>query len=91
MVRQFLAQKLYMLVDALEPYVDGTMGPISATHTARYLEALKVLGALYRVYDRVPLPEPARTEPKALERAEVLRSGVLAQLVELEQRAKVPG
>lgn len=85
-VRQFLAQRCHRLLDALEPYIDGTMGPVSSRHVGNYLTTLKLLGTLYRVYDKTPVP-PAEPTPETV-RAEILRDLVLGQLTELEARAR---
>lgn len=86
MVRTHLAVKLKDLCEALEPYIDGTLGPVSSRHVTNYLNALKLLGQLYRVYDP---PRIVANEQEPLETAKTTRARVLGQLQELERRARI--
>lgn len=83
MVRQFLAQKIHNLLDALDPYVDGTMGPVSTRHVQQYVAALKLLGQCYAVFspsrDAVTVKVPASPE--------LMQERVLAALAALEGRS----
>lgn len=78
-VRAHLTAKLHSVLEALEPYIDGTF-EISPRMVEVYLRALRELGLLYRVYDppRVTNPNDGlEMEPQlALEarRVEVMRS-----------------
>jgi len=82
-VRAYIAQKLYTLVDALEPYVDGTMGPVSSKHVANYVAGLKLLGQLYRSFDR---DQVVTGEVAELPAARVLQDKVLHQLEQIQSR-----
>jgi hypothetical protein len=88
MVRSFISSKLNNLLDSLDPYIDGTMGPVSSRHVSNYVNALKLLGALYRVYDPVPAPVPVEDpdEYQILQTSAMLRDQVLAQLEQLAIR-----
>lgn len=78
-VRAHLTAKLEGVLDALEPYIDGTF-EISPRMVEVYLRALRELGLLYRVYDPPRMPdstEGQEMEPQlALEarRLEVMQS-----------------
>jgi hypothetical protein len=78
-VRAHLTVKLEAVLEALEPYIDGTF-EISPRMVEVYLRALREMGLLYRVYDppRTPEADPdAALAPQlALEarRLEVMRS-----------------
>lgn len=85
MVRTHLAMKLKDLCEALEPYIDGTLGPVSSRHVTNYTNALKLLGQLYRVYDP---PRAVITNDEPLETAKAVRTRVMGQLLELERRAR---
>lgn len=46
-VRGEVTKRLVVLLDALEPYVDGTMGEVTASLAAVYVSAVKALGNVY--------------------------------------------
>lgn len=75
-VRNHNTAEIKKVLAALEPYVDGSFGSINPAHVRTYLEALKQLGQLWRVFDR---PEE-RTE-----------AGVDEQLVLESRQAKILG
>ena len=65
-VRRECAARYASLITHLEPYVDGTMGEVTAGLAAVYVAAVRQLGALYQspgrrlpVASRPVLPEPA--------------------------------
>lgn len=78
------------MVDALEPYCDGSLGAVSPPHVNSRLKAIRELGLLWHSYDRPPAqpaqPEGSDEEPLVLEarRAQVL--GELGKLREVGRR-----
>jgi hypothetical protein len=67
-LRPFLAQKLKVMFEALEPYVDGSFGEVAPAHAAAAVAVLRELGRLYRVAEA---PKPtlvgiSREEHEAL-------------------------
>jgi hypothetical protein len=91
-VREHNSARIKELLTALEPYVLGLMGPVSPPHVRVYLEALKGLGQLWRVFDR---PEPKPDESDEVRQAEVRmaeqQAQVLAELSKLRQIAENRG
>lgn len=87
-VRHHNTDKIKGVLATLEPYVDGSFGPVQPGHVRVYLEALKALGQLWRVYAPVPPPEPVADPELVVVSAERRRRGVLA---ELEALAVVAG
>jgi hypothetical protein len=85
-VRNHNTAEIKKVLAALEPYVDGSFGAINPAHVRTYLEALKQLGQLWRVFDR---PED-RTEAGVDEGLvlEARRSKVLAQLEEIKRKER---
>lgn len=82
-VREHNSTKIYELIAQLEPHALGFTGPINPGLVRAYLEALKNLGQLWRVFDKpevVEVAEDVRPELAAeAARVEVLRVlGVLA-------------
>lgn len=66
--RGFLSEKLVTLIEALEPYTDGTQGEVNASLVAVYTKALHELGALYSLQKplRAVTPPPVLPEPVAV-------------------------
>lgn len=87
-VRAHLTGKLHMVLEALEPYLDGTF-EISPRMVEVYLRALRELGLLYRVYDPPKMPdssEDAELEPQLA--LEMRRQEVMSSLEELASRTR---
>lgn len=88
-VRAHLTAKLSAVLDALEPYVDGTF-ELSPAMVTVFLRTCRELGLLYRVYD------PPKAGPEAVEAVapqlalEATRADVMAQLEELAARSEHP-
>lgn len=87
-VRQHNSAEIKELLAQLKPYAFGYAGPINPGHVRVYLEALKQLGQLWRVFDRPVVKdegvdEQARVEVEAAERQRI----VLAELSELRKIA----
>jgi hypothetical protein len=87
--RQHNTAKIKELLASLEPAVLGMMGPVNPGLVRVYLEALKQLGQLYRVFDRPAekveqVDEQVRMEVEAAER----RQAVLAELAKLREIAE---
>lgn len=83
-VRQHNSVKIRELLAGLEPYVDGSYGPVNPAHVRAYLEALKALGQLWRVFDK---PE-AKAEVVEVDEeliASAARTEVLAELAKLRE------
>lgn len=84
-VRLKATEKLSGLLDALDPYVDGTMGDVTAGMADVYVKAVKALASLYAVQrpPRVPVSPPPEPEPpvvEATEDAEVAKRAALEEL-----------
>lgn len=87
-VRAHLTAKLHMVLEALEPYLDGTF-EISPRMVEVYLRALRELGLLFRVYDPPKAPEVDPAAVLAPQLAlEQRRQEVLSSLEELAQRIR---
>lgn len=88
-VRQHNSAKIKEVLAALEPSVLGLLGgPINPGHVRVYLEALKQLGQLWRVFERPEVrdegvDEQAVVEVEAAER----QAAVLAELSKLREIA----
>lgn len=87
-VRQHCALKLGEVIDALTPYVDGSMGDIAAGHVAVYVSAVKELGRLYQVQSR---PRDADTRQLVpVEQVELLVQAAVAEAVAAtEERVRI--
>lgn len=83
-VRAFLTAKLEQVIEAMDPYVDGTF-ELSPAIAQVYLRALRELGLLYRVYDR-PGEKEETVEVAPQLALEAVRAEVGAQLAELAAR-----
>lgn len=87
-VRQHNSAEIKELLAQLKPFAFGYAGPINPAHVRVYLEALKQLGQLWRVFDRPEVrdegvDETARVEVETAER----QAAVLAELSKLRQIA----
>lgn len=87
LVRGYITGKVYAVVQALEPYVDGTMGPVSSKHVQNQIAALTLLGRLHRCFDAAP-PQEADPDLESETRRSLQRERVREQLKALEQRAQ---
>lgn len=85
-VRAYLTAKLESLLEAMEPYVDGTF-ELSPAVAQVYLRALREMGLLYRVYDR-PAAKDDTQEVAPQLALEAVRAEVLGQLEELAARSR---
>lgn len=85
-IRGYITGQIHALLQALVPYVDGTMGPVSSKHVQNQLTALNLLGRVHRVFDPV---QPQVTDPDttAEKLRQVQRDKVRAQMLALEERA----
>lgn len=76
-VRQHNSAKIYDLIAQLEPHALGFAGPINPGVVRAYLEALKALGQLWRVFDKPEAVEAVADQVPELAasaaRVEVLR------------------
>lgn len=87
-VRQHNSAEIKELLAQLKPYAFGYAGPINPGHVRVYLEALKQLGQLWRVFDKPAVKdegvdEVALAEVEAAER----QAAVLAELTKLREIA----
>ena len=66
--REHLTQKLAALIESLDPYVDGTMGEVTAGMVSVYVKTVHELGALYGLQKplRPVTPLPVTPEPPAV-------------------------
>lgn len=83
-VRAHLTVKLEAVLEALEPYIDGTF-EISPRMVEVYLRSLRELGLLYRVYD--PPRRPDVVEGQEMEPARALEMRRLEVMQSLEDLA----
>lgn len=65
LLREELGQRLAALMENMEPYVDGTMGEVTASMASVYVRAAHELAGLYeltraarKLTPRLPVPEP---------------------------------
>ncbi len=94
-VRMWSTGKLQVLVESLEPYVDGSLGQVSPRHAATYLQAVKEVSRLWGSDYKPPRITPAqvrRIESKIrdqveLEAAEAERERQRAEREQREQAA----
>lgn len=85
-VRGYITRELHSLIQALQPYVDGTMGPVSSKHVSNQLAALNLLGRLHRCFDQTQV-EVQDPDAVAAQKRAALRDQVRGQILSLEQRA----
>lgn len=79
--------RLKAVLDALEPYVDGSLGPVSPAHVAVYLKTVDQLGKLWRAYDP---PRAAVEDSKGADEEQLVLSARQAQVLqELEKLREV--
>ena len=83
-LRDELGQRLAALMESLEPYVDGTMGEVSASMASVYVKTAHELAGLYELTrprraltPRLPLPEPDPVPDEG-----VVEAGRVAAMVE---------
>lgn len=78
--------RIKALIDALEPYVDGSLGAVSPPHVTAYLKAVRELGLLWHAYDKpAEKPEDVKgsdEEPLVLESR---RAAALSELTKLRE------
>lgn len=84
-VRLHNSARIKDLLDALKPYVDGSVGMVSPSHGKLYLAALSDLAKLYRAYEP---PEKAVEAPEPEALGSVLRQRVLDDLSVLSARQR---
>lgn len=80
--------RLKGLIDQLEPYLDGTLGPLSPRHAQVYLKAVRELGLLWGSYAPA---QPAEEQEVGIEaEVMVLAARQEAVLAELDKLAQLP-
>lgn len=85
--RAYNTVKLREMVEVLAPYVDGSMGVVSAPHLKLYLQTLKDMAALYQL-SAPPALSRASEEAGPSLAAGMARSRALEALQMLESRAR---
>lgn len=93
-LRDELGQRLAALMENMEPYVDGTMGEVTASMASVYVRAAHELAGLYELTrvrrpltPRLPVPEPEAVPDEvavAAERVAAMREAREAGLRQLE-------
>lgn len=73
-VRIWATAKLTNLVEALEPYIDGTLGQISPRHAGTYLQATRELIKLWSSVHKPPVVPTRVLEQLRAEAVEVVRA-----------------
>lgn len=89
--RVWTTSKLRSLIQALDPYVDGTLGEVSPRHASVYVSAIREMDRLWGAYYKQPPPEPDDSgddeqEKRALEHSKEVRTRVLDQIDQLRER-----
>jgi len=82
-MRMANTQRLKAVLDALEPYIDGSLGPVSPTHVNSYVKTVRELGLLWRSYDRPGQVEQAKGSDEELMILGARQEAVLAELDKL--------
>jgi hypothetical protein len=81
------------MVDALEPYCDGSLGAVSPPHVNSRLKAIRELGLLWHTYDRpAEKAEDVKgvdEEPLVLEARQAQALSELTKLREISRRRGV--
>jgi hypothetical protein len=72
------------LLDALEPYCDGSMGPVSPAHVNSYLKVRRELNLLWHAYDK-PTPVEVKGADEDLMVLGARQEAVLAELDKLRE------
>lgn len=79
--------RLKAILDSLEPYVDGSVGPVSPAHVSVYLKTVDQLGKLWGAF-RPPAPVVEEVKGSEVEELMVLsarQEAVLAELGKLRE------
>ena len=86
-IRMANTARLKALLDQLEPYCDGTLGPngVSPPHVAAYIKVVRELGLLWRSYDRPAEVKAADGPDEEAMVLEARRAAVEADLARLRQ------
>lgn len=91
-LREELGGRLAALMENLEPYVDGTLGDVTASMVSVYVKAAHELAALYgltrpgrQLTARLPVPEPEPVKDAAVVEAERVAAMVEARAAGLRQ------
>lgn len=78
--------RIKALIDALEPYVDGSLGAVSPPHVTAYLKAVRELGLLWHAYEK---PEQKAEDVKGSDEEplvlEARRAQALGELTKLRE------
>lgn len=91
-LREELGGRLAALMENLEPYVDGTLGDVTASMVSVYVKAAHELAALYgltrpgrQLTARLPVPEPEAVKDAAVVEVERVAAMVEARAAGLRQ------
>lgn len=86
-MRMANTQRLKALLDQLEPYCDGTLGPngVSPAHVSAYIKVVRELGLLWRAYDRPAEVKDSGGGDAELMVLEARQAAVLAEFAKLRQ------
>lgn len=79
-------RRIMDVLNALEPWVTGVMGPVAPNQVAVYLKAVRELGLLWDVYSP---PKPVEVEQGADESPMVLEARQAQVVAELEKLRQV--
>lgn len=85
-----LTEKLSALLDSLEPYVDGTMGEVTAGMASVYVKAVHEMATLYQATKplRPVVPAPVLPEPAVVESEEEKQRATRAAVAALRAQAR---
>ena len=82
-IRRHNSRKIQRVLDALEPQIDGSFGPVNPRLIEVYFKGLAEMAKLYGVYTP---PRQKDAEPEPETQAAVLRAQAEAQLREIASR-----
>jgi hypothetical protein len=85
-MRMANTQRLKAVLDALEPYIDGSLGPVSPAHVNAYVKTCRELGLLWAAYHA---PKPVEGPAGVDEEQMVLSARREAALAELEKLREI--
>lgn len=78
-------QRYKALLDSLEPYTDGSLGPVSPAHVNSYLKVCRELGLLWDSYGPPRAAEEARGGDEELMVLSARQEAALAELEKLRE------
>lgn len=78
-------QRFKALLDGLEPYCDGSLGPVSPAHVTVYVKVCRELGLMWGSYGPPPAVEVSKGPDEEAMVLSARQEAVLAELGKLRQ------